>query len=68
MKAKLEFELPDEACDHQDAVDGTKWKSVVRSLDQELRRRSKHGTPLSVEDIREILHDEISGVGLDLFD
>lgn len=42
MKATLEFTLPDERSDHQDAVDGTRWRMVVWDIDQYLRNRIKY--------------------------
>ena len=38
MKATLEFNLPEEAEEHQLAVDGLKWRGVVSDALEELRR------------------------------
>lgn len=43
VKAILEFSLPEETTEHEDAVNGTKWKLVAWELDQFLRNYVKHG-------------------------
>jgi hypothetical protein len=42
MKATLEFTLPEEAEEHQIAVDGLKWRGVVSDILEELRRERKY--------------------------
>jgi hypothetical protein len=49
MKATLEFNLPEEAEEHQIAVDGPKWRGVVSDILEELRRDRKY-TELSESD------------------
>jgi hypothetical protein len=49
MKATLEFNLPEEAEEHQIAVDGLKWRGVVSDALEELRRDRKY-TELSESD------------------
>jgi hypothetical protein len=49
MKATLEFTLPEEAEEHQLAVDGLKWRGVVSDALEELRRDRKY-TELSESD------------------
>jgi hypothetical protein len=49
MKATLEFNLPEEAEEHQLAVDGLKWRGVVSDILEELRRDRKY-TELSESD------------------
>lgn len=68
MKATLEFTLPDEADEHQAAVDGQKWKVLVWNFDQELRSKVKYGpedekTP-GYQDAREILRELTADSGL----
>lgn len=43
MKATLEFALPEESSEHEDAVNGSRWKALVFEFDQYLRGRIKHG-------------------------
>ncbi len=43
MIATLTFNLPEEAEEHQVAIDGQKWKIVVSELDQCLRDTLKYG-------------------------
>ena len=43
MKATLEFNLPEEEQEHQDAINGTKFKLCLYELDQEIRTWLKHG-------------------------
>ncbi len=42
MKAILEFNLPDDQDDFQDAVNGQKWKLMVWEFDQDLRSKIKY--------------------------
>ena len=42
MKATLEFNLPEEAEEHQLAVDGLKWRGVVSDVLEELRTDRKY--------------------------
>jgi hypothetical protein len=49
MRATLEFNLPEEAEEHQIAVDGLKWRGVVSDILEELRRDRKY-TELSESD------------------
>lgn len=42
MKATLEFTLPEEASEHEDAVNGSRWKALVFEYDQLLRSWLKY--------------------------
>ena len=58
MKAILRFDLPEEAEEHQDAVNGSKWKMIVREIDSRLRDIEKYGSePRSATEIRKMLRD-----------
>lgn len=41
-KATLQFDLPEEHQEHQDAINGSDWKYVVWDLDQFLRNKLKY--------------------------
>ena len=41
MKARLEYELPEDANDYRSAVDGWRWRRVVEEMDTKLRDRLK---------------------------
>lgn len=43
MKAILEFNLPEETWEHQTAVDGPKWRSVVNEFTNNLRHEMDYG-------------------------
>lgn len=45
MTASLTFNLPEESVDHQDAIDGWKWKSVVNRTLEEIRNELKYNNP-----------------------
>jgi len=72
MKAILEFNLPDDQEDFQDAINGNKWKDVVWKFDQELRSQLKYNSELSpeaaktYEEIRDLLWEKIHEDGLSL--
>ena len=42
MTATLTFKLPEEADEHRDAVNGSKWKLAMWDLDQLLRDKLKY--------------------------
>ena len=72
MKATLEFNLPDDQDDFQDAVNGQKWRLMVWNFDQKLRSQLKYNDKLSpeqykvYEEIRDLLWEKIGEEGLSL--
>jgi hypothetical protein len=42
MKATLEFELPQDAFEHQTAIDGWKWRMILNDLSESIRLDLKH--------------------------
>jgi hypothetical protein len=73
-KATLQFNLPEEHQEHQDAVHGSDWKFVVWDLDQFLRNKLKYDmsdykdkSPYDVfEEVRSELWDIINTKALSL--
>ena len=71
MKATLEYDLPDEQQEFQDAVNGIRWKVSMWELDQRLRAIEKH-SPDSMDDneykayckVREMLRECMSENGI----
>lgn len=56
MKATLEFTLPEEQNEYDDAADGWKYRAAIQGFLGELRRLDKEGTEsLSVAVARETL-------------
>lgn len=45
MTATLTFNLPEESVEHQDAIDGWKWKSLVDKTLGVIRNELKYGDP-----------------------
>ena len=72
MKATLEFNLPDDQDDFQDAVNGQKWRLMVWNFDQKLRSQLKYNDKLSpeqykvYEEIRNLLWEKMGEEGLSL--
>ena len=72
MKATLEFNLPDDQDDFQDAVNGHKWRLMVWNFDQKLRSQLKYNDKLSpeqykvYEEIRNLLWEKMGEEGLSL--
>ncbi|MEY3311609.1 MAG: hypothetical protein RL348_942 [Bacteroidota bacterium] len=72
MKAILEFNLPDDQDDFQDAVNGQKWRLMVWNFDQHLRSQIKYNDKLSeeqykvYEEIRDMLYQKMGEDGLSL--
>ena len=70
MKANLEFNLPEEGQEFQDACDGTKWKCLVWQFDQHMRKEVKYNDKLSDEvhnaiaDLRKLLYEMLNEEGL----
>ena len=73
MKAILEFTLPEESHEHQDALQGSEWKWAVSDLSDYLRNQIKH-VDHSAEEYRilEAVQERISGIlddrGLNLYE
>ena len=53
MKARLEYDLPEDALDFRTAADGWRWRHVVEEMDNKLRDRLKYG------DVPDPLYDEL---------
>ena len=72
MKATIEFNLPDDQEDFQDAVNGQKWRLMVWDFDQKLRSQLKYNDKLSseqykvYEEIRDLLYQKMNEDGLSL--
>lgn len=73
MKAKLEFNLPEEEPEFRNAVNGTKWKIAMWDLDQWLRAQTKYApdsmsddTYKALESCRDELRRIVSENNLDL--
>ena len=71
MKAVLAFTLPEEADEHQVALQGAEWRGVVAGLDEWLRARIKYEVlpnvkEVALEEVREKLREELAGRGLSL--
>lgn len=72
MKAILEFNLPEEQHEHQDAIQGSQWKLAMGGLISYLRNEIKHVDHTAEEyDILHKVREEMSGIlkerGLDLY-
>ena len=57
MKAIIEFNLPDDQTDFEDAVNGSKWAHAMWKLDQHLRSQTKHPPDTMSEDTWKALDD-----------
>lgn len=73
MKAKLEYNIPEERSDFDFAVNGHKWWIVVWEMEQYLRKRIKYQTEVTtdeeivaLEEVREELRGFIEEQGLNL--
>ena len=73
MKAILEFNLPEEATEHRTALNGWKWKAVLRSLYYDtLRPYWEYGDDLQkskfAEEIWKKLYEKLQDYDLSLDD
>lgn len=71
MKATLNYNLPDEQEEFQDAINGIKWKAAMWDLDQHLRGLIKNdlgsmddGENQVFRNLRSTLHEIVLGYGL----
>jgi hypothetical protein len=72
MKATLKFNLPEDQSEFDQAINASKYHSVIWNLDQWLRSETKHGMlpeerDEAYQDIRQKLHEimEENNVTLD---
>jgi hypothetical protein len=42
MKATIEFELPQDATEHQTALDGWKWRMILNEVSESIRHDLKY--------------------------
>ena len=74
MKAILEFDLYEEQTEHNDALNGWKWKGVCQELDNHLRAKLKYREDLSeveratISEVRDTLNNLVEGQGISLFE
>ena len=74
MKAILEFSIPEEQQEHQVALDGWKWKAVVREIAESIRSHLKHDEDLHDEaakalyNLRNEIFCNIADRGLELYE
>ena len=71
MKAKLEFELPDEEVEFAEAINGQKWRHVVLQIHEKMREfqirgHEFHNIEEAFEQILEYIDAEIGMQGLSL--
>lgn len=65
-EAVLKFNLPEEAEEHQSAVDGGKWKSLAWDLDQWLRNEIKYNGKNEYQAVRDTLYEMLNNASLNL--
>jgi hypothetical protein len=72
MKATLEFDLPEEQQQFDDAAHGTTWRCVVQELDRRLRQVVKYGEDdadsVAAMDWREQLAEIVRDQKLSMYD
>ena len=73
MKATLEFTLPEEQHEHQDALRGYEWRAALTEVVDYLRNQIKHGENSAdefraFERTRERISDILEEHGLDLYE
>lgn len=59
MKAILEFNLPEEANEHKQAVQGADWEYALFELDQHLRGLVKYGDDEALADFAQKIRDRL---------
>lgn len=66
MKAILEFQLPEDNDEHFAAINGSKYRDVISSLDNKLRNKQKYQdiNEISIEDARNLIYETLEEHGL----
>ena len=70
MKAKLEFNLPEDQAEFNEAINGGKWKQVVWEIQQFLRKEIKYNDKVTEEQyqayriVQDELYNKIAEYGL----
>ena len=60
MKALIEFNLPDERAEHEDALHGSDYRRIVEAVDERCRTWIKHGNNFKQpEDLAQAIRDLI---------
>lgn len=54
MKETLEFELPQDASEHQTAIDGWKWRMILNETLENLRHDLKYNNDLNSETVKNL--------------
>ena len=64
MKATLEFTLPEDSVQHQEAVDGWRWKAAMLELDEMYRQKLKYGpdAPAGMIELYEQVRSDVRAV------
>lgn len=67
MNATLTFSLPEEQEDHNNAINGYRYRLVLSELDNYLRGKIKHEDehPLvknALQEVRDLLYSELDGL------
>lgn len=57
MTAQLTFNLPEESAEHQTAIDGWKWRTIVDDILQNLRQDLKHNVENLTADQQRVLEN-----------
>lgn len=71
MKAKLEFDLPEEQVEFNLAINASNWSHVVWKLDQDLRGKIKYSESITDEqrdtyqEVRSLLHEFMAEQNVD---
>jgi len=75
LQATLSFNLPEDSADHQTAIDGWKWKSLVREILDNLRQDLKYNSDnLSneqlqiLENMKTMIHSRLTEENLSVND
>ena len=73
MKARLTFVIPEEEDDFRVALDGHKYRRVLKGVDAHLRALLKHGDlsdsdRKTLEAVRDTLYSRLLDEGVDILD
>ncbi len=67
---QVTYNLPEELSELRTAMNASKWESVVREMDMQLRAIAKHGDDqvkaAYAQDWRDRLHEEMNHEGLEM--
>ena len=66
MDVWIKFSLPEEAIEHEECINGSKFKRALYDLEQYLRKKIKYEDKRELEETRKMFYEILSNYNIDL--